>query len=159
MEDLKRNTVRDMIQSIEANIENVPIAFSEDLSYRNRLFVINVCRGMSHTAAAIAAGWPEEIAQQTSVQLLKVPAVKNEIIRRTEAIAKASLVTKEYVLTELISLYEDEWAKSKPNKTLQVKILEHIGKVSGVYNPDLQINIQSPQEIKIQIVGNHPENS
>lgn len=153
MEEIKKNTVKEMIKSIEANIDNVPHTFSEDLSYRNRLFVLNVCRGMSNTAAAIAAGWPEEIAHQTALQLLKTPAIKSEIAKRLEAVSKASLVTKEYILTELISLYEDEWTKTRPNKAIQVKILEHIGKVSGLYNPDLMINIQTPHEVKIQIVG------
>lgn len=49
------------------------------MTNRNRKFVLNICKGLSHTQAAIQAGYKKETAAVTATRLLKRPEIKDKI--------------------------------------------------------------------------------
>jgi hypothetical protein len=76
-----------------------------------------------------------------------------EILKRTQAIAMASAVTKEFVLVELAEIIEEMRASDFPDRNIQLKALDMIAKLSGFYQPDLMVNIQNNvDKINIQII-------
>lgn len=123
------------------------------LSYKQKIFVIHYTRHGSATQACKDAGYSPEAARVTGHNLLQNPKVQMEILKRTQAIAMASAVTKEFVLVELAEIIEEMRASDFPDRNIQLKALDMIAKLSGFYQPDLMVNIQNNvDKINIQII-------
>ena len=123
------------------------------LSYKQKIFVIHYLRHGSATQAAKDAGYGHSGARVTGHNLLENPKVQMEILKRTQAIAMASAVTKEFVLVELAEIIEEMRASDTPDRNIQLRALDMISKLAGFYQPDLMVNIQNNvDKINIQII-------
>jgi len=125
----------------------------QSLTYKQKLFAIHYCQGLTGTNAVIAAGYSKNGAHVMANTLLKHEGVQLLILRRQQALANASRINREYVMQELAELIEEQRMSHNPDRNLQLKILEMICKLNGLYTPDVQLNLQNNAEsIKIEIV-------
>jgi hypothetical protein len=124
------------------------------LTYQQKLFAINYCKAFNGTQAAIAAGYSEKGAHVRAHKLLNTPGVQLYILRRQQAMAAATAVTREWVLTELAEIVEEVRMAEEPDRNLQLKALDMINRLAGYYAPETQVNIQNNQveSIRIEIV-------
>jgi len=137
--------------SFEEEIERDPLI--SNLTYRQKLFAIHYCKAFDGTRAAIAAGYSEKGAHTRAYELLRHPGVQQLIRRRQAALANASAISRDYVMTELMEIIEEQRMAIVPDRVLQMKALDMISKLNGYYAPELQLNVQNNIEsIKIEIV-------
>jgi phage terminase small subunit len=143
---------REIGRVIDAKLE--PIEIEEDiqelqrLPYRWRMFVLEYCRTADSFQAGKNCGY-----KNGGGHLLKRPEIKLAIIKRMQAQARVGLIDKEWVLTELLHLYEKEESKEEANTPTQLKILEHISRIMGFNNGDTNVQINNgTQQINIQII-------
>ena len=138
-------------QQWQQDIERDPIV--NQLTYRQKLFAIHFCQGMTATKAAIAAGYSENGAHVRANDLLKHEGVQLMILRRQQALAAASNVTRERIMVELGDIIEEIRMSRNPDRNLQLKVLDMLAKMNGMYQPDFQVNVQNNIEsVKIEIV-------
>jgi len=135
----------------EEELERDPLI--ANLTYRQKLFAIHYCKAGDGTGSAIAAGYSENGAHVRANRLLKNPGVQQLIRRRQHALANASGMTREYVMTELMEIIEEQRMSNIPDRGLQMKALDMISKLNGYYAPELQLNVQNNIEsVKIEII-------
>lgn len=152
--EINKDLIKQIQEVVDDNSDLEALATNDELTYQQKMFVINYCNnGYSQTDAARDAGYDEKNVYNTAYHLMKNPKVKEAILKRTQALQKASSITKEYVLVELTNMFEELRAETRPNRLLQLKTLELISKLSGFTLPENQINIQNNVDsIKIEIV-------
>jgi hypothetical protein len=137
MPDKTRKELTDLIKSqyhqpevdpteIEAIYEEIP------LTYKEKIVVEEMCRHGNMTKAGMAIGIKESSASAAVSHYMNKANVQLAIIRRQQAIAKASLVTKEWITTELLDMYETVRGRKVPNEDLVLRILQTIAKVNGL---------------------------
>jgi len=137
---------------LDAKLE--PLEIEEDiqelqrLPYRYRMFVLEYCRTMNAYQAGKNCGY-----KNGGGHLLQRPEIKLAITKRLQAQARVGLIDKEWVLAEMLHLYEKEESKLEANSAIQLKILEHIARIMGFNNGDTNVQIMNgTQQINIQIV-------
>jgi len=127
--------------------------FGTRLNYRQKVFVIHYTRHFNGAQAAREAGYAPDHAAIRANELLNNPGVQEAILKRTQALAMASAITKEYVLVELAEIIEELRMCDTPDRNIQLRALDMISKLSGFYQPDLMVNIQNNvDKINIQII-------
>ena len=127
----------------------------DKLSYQHKVFVIQYCKHYNAGQAAIEAGYSELSSKVRASLLLDKPNVQHAILKRQQALQAASAVTREYVLSELATIFEEVRSQDNPSVMLQLKVLDSIAKVAGFHN-NATVNIQNntPSAITIKIVNN-----
>lgn len=148
------------LSRIELDSDDNPELY-EHSRYRERLFVIEYCKDLNGCRAAEAAGYAKGSACVRAHELLKREHVKTAIAQRMRALALSSAVTREWILTELVTTVEELSTGNRDDLVLKLKTLELIAKLMGFTQPELQLNMQTNIEsIRVEIVKSKelPEN-
>lgn len=123
------------------------------LDYRERIFVERFCMHGIAKQACAEAGYAPKGSNGRERVILSRPKIQLAILKRYNAIQKASCIQKQTVLIELSNIIEELKAEEKPNITMQLKVWDMIARVAGLYQPEMQVNIQNNIDaIKIEIV-------
>jgi hypothetical protein len=144
--------LREMNLSLDA-LENEES--QERLTYKQRAFVNHYCNNLNGEEACVLSGTPKNNANQLAQKYLSTPKIQQAIIKRLNALAFTSAITKETIIVELFQIYENLVSNPTQDYALQLKALEIISRLQGYYSPISQINIQdnSVEGVKITIVN------
>ena len=138
-------------------VDNEPVINEEDrpLEPRQLLFIEEYLKDYNGTQAAIRAGYSERTANVKGSQLLTKINIKNEILRRQSLISKATNITIITATEDLLKFIQELYSDEKIERSVQLKAMELIYKLNGLFNDQTNINIQNNfNEIKVNIVKN-----
>ena len=102
------------------------------LSQRQKLFAENIVKGMSHTAAAIAAGYSKKSAGFNADKLLKNTKIREYMEKLNEPREKEVGLTIEQIKSELSKIAQCEEALPCD----RMKAMDLLCKIQGIYNKE-----------------------
>jgi phage terminase small subunit len=144
---LKEQLIEPTVVNTEIETEFTPV------SVQQYLFIDEYLKDFNGTQACIRAGYSEKGAAQTASRLLTYNNIQDEIARRRSLIAKATDVSIINATQDLYRLIEELYTDEKVDRNAQLKALDMIYKLNGLYKDHTTVNIQNNlNEIKIQIV-------
>lgn len=130
---------------------------AEILTAKQLHFVEEYVKDFNGTQAAIRAGYSKDSAGPQASSLLKKDNIQTEIAKRQALLQEASNITKEGVIKKLLELIEDCYNDEKTDRTSILKAMDMINKMTGMYVPENQINIQNNNDGEIKITIIKPE--
>lgn len=160
LEDLKNQLLSDDIsdftslQVTQNNLDEFAI-----ISPQEKIFITEYMKDYNGARAYIAAGYSEKGASQGASRLLTRVNIKSELNRRQELIQEASNITKEKVIKKLLELIDDCYTDEKTDRTSILKAMDMINKLTNLYAPENQINIQNNTDGEIKITIIKPNNN
>lgn len=125
------------------------------LTPKEQRFVLEYTRNQGATKdvreVASRAGYSDP---HFGYKLLDKPHIAAEIDRINTAKMAVSLISREYVLSEVISLFNDARNdENRQDRRTMLACLDMIAKMSSFYAPDTTVNVQNNlSSIKIEIV-------
>lgn len=100
------------------------------------------------TNAAIRAGYPKNAANVQATDLLSRPYIKAQVKKLIDAMTGTIMISKDWVLSELLKIYFEERAKEKQNVQATTKIIELLGKHLAMFTD----RIQNDVSIQVQLI-------
>ena len=123
------------------------------LSPQQYLFIDEYLKDFNGCQAAIRSGYSENGARATASRLLTYNNIQDEIARRRQLIAKSTDVSIIKATQDLYKLIEEICNDERIDRNAQLKAMDMIYKLNGLYRDNTNVNIQNNlNEIKIQIV-------
>jgi hypothetical protein len=146
----------------DATVDRI-VAYSAPLTYKQKLFVNEYCVDFNVTAAykrAFSAMITEDKSEvnikRCAFVMWNNPGVQEAILLRVNALSQASRIKKEWILGELMTIYEELKFDGKPQIANKLKVLDAITKLQGYAIMDqlMNANINGPLQINVQIIDN-----
>lgn len=126
------------------------------LTARETRFVLEYSKGTHKDVRDVAtiAGYADPMY---GYQLIAKEHIIAELERIQTAKMAVSVLSRDYVLGEVLSLFNDARNDERQDRRTMLSCLDMISKMSGFYSPDTTVNVQNNlSSIKIEIVK--PEN-
>ena len=121
------------------------------LNPREHLFVLEYIKTDDLVKSAKRAGYADPTYGH---KLLKQPHIEAEIIRVRSNMQAVQVVSRDFVLSELVGLFNDARTDDvKQDRRTMLACLEMISKISGFNAPDTQVNVQNNiSGIRVEII-------
>lgn len=135
-------------------------AYTAPLTYRQKLFVneyavdYNVTAAYKRAFSSALQDKSETNIKRCAFIMWNKPNVQEAILLRVYALSQASRIKKEWILGELMTIYEELKSDVRPNILNKLKVLDAITKLQGYALMDqlMNANINGPLQINVQVI-------